>query len=78
MRIKVSIPNDVLKWVDMYARQTNKSRNKILSDALQEHLPRLSSEHVTEAMNRVLATIDEPDDGFVSAAARRTLRRVEW
>jgi len=47
---------------------------------LQEYLARHTPDKVTQAMNKALGEIGETEssDGFVSAAAGRTLQRSDW
>jgi metal-responsive CopG/Arc/MetJ family transcriptional regulator len=78
MKTAVSIPDELFKGAERLARRTRKSRSQLFSDALREYIARHSSEEVTEAMNRVCATLEEPVDQFVSLAARRILESSEW
>ena len=78
MRIAVSIPDDVFRAAERYARHTRKSRSRLYTEALSEYLARHAPDEVTEAMNQVLGQLSEPNDPFVMAAARRILERNEW
>ena len=78
MKTAVSIPDEVFEGAERLARRTKKSRSRLFSDALKEYLARHSPDEVTEAMNKALAEIGEPQDPFVSSAARRVLERSEW
>lgn len=78
MKTAVSIPDDVFEKAERLARRMKKSRSELFSRALTEYLARHAPDHVTEAMNQVCAEIDGEPDPFRSAAARRTLERVEW
>lgn len=78
MKTAVSIPDDLFKGAERFARRTKKSRSRLFSEALQEYLARHAADEVTEAMNRVCAELGETKNPFVSAAARRVLERSEW
>ena len=54
-----------------------KARARDAEDVPTEHVPRHTSDHVTEAMDQVCAEINSELDLFVSAASRRVLERIE-
>jgi hypothetical protein len=58
------------------ARRTKKSRGRLLTDAVPEYVA--CPEKITRAMGVAIAEIDADDDGFVTAAARRILKKSEW
>ncbi len=78
MKTAVSIPDDVFQDADRIARRSKKSRSQLYSDALREYVARHSPDEITETMNRVVNSLDEPIDPFVRSAGRRTLLRNEW
>jgi len=78
MKTAVSIPDPIFEEGERLAHRTKRSRSEVYSRALSEYVARHCPDHVTEAMDRVLAAIDEPVDRFRSTAARRTLKRGEW
>jgi predicted transcriptional regulator len=77
MKIAVSIPDDVYDRAERLAKQSNRTRSRLYSDALGEYLARHGSDEVTDAMNAVVAGIDQ-GDAFVAAAARAVLAKTEW
>jgi metal-responsive CopG/Arc/MetJ family transcriptional regulator len=78
MRTIVSIPDKLFEEAKCLARLTKRSPSSLLSDALSEYLERHSPDKITEAMNAVCKEIDDTEDAFVSAAARRILEKSEW
>jgi len=78
MKTAVSIPDEVFDEAERLARRTKRSRSEIYGRALAEYVARHSPDHVTEAMDRALAELDEPVDLFTSAAGHRVLGRTEW
>jgi len=60
------------------ARRKNKSLSQLSSEALREYVNFHSPDEVTQAMNRICDQIDTAPDRFISAAARRALRRSQW
>lgn len=78
MKTAVSIPNDIFERAEHLAHREKRSRSELYARALSEYVARHAPDSVTEAMDRVLAEIDEPRERFLSRAARRTLERSEW
>lgn len=78
MKTAISIPDDVFRAAERHARRARKSRSQLYAEALSEYLARHAPDEVTEAMNKVVAELNEPIDPFVAAAARRILERSEW
>lgn len=78
MKTAVSIPDELFEEADRLARTTRKSRSQVFSEALREYLARHASDEVTEAMDRVVGEVGQPEGGFAAVAARRTLAKTEW
>jgi len=78
MKTAVSIPDEVFEKVERLARRARRSRSEVFSAALAEYVARHAPDEVTEAMDRVIADVGEPKDGFVVAAGRRILEKSEW
>jgi metal-responsive CopG/Arc/MetJ family transcriptional regulator len=78
MKIAVSVPDDVFEEAERLARRTKRSRSEVYSRALAEYVARHSPDRVTEAMDRALSEIGEPEDQFVRTASRRVLKRSDW
>ncbi|MGH7817844.1 MAG: hypothetical protein ACREOR_10685, partial [Candidatus Binatia bacterium] len=78
MKTAVSIPDKVYAEAERLSRRLKKSRSQVYTEAVTEYVVRHDPEAVTEAMNRVCDAIDTRSDPAVSAAAKRTLRNVEW
>jgi metal-responsive CopG/Arc/MetJ family transcriptional regulator len=74
----ISIPKDLLRAAERFARRTRRSRTRLLTDALREYLARHAPDKVTESMDQAIKEIGEEKDEFVSAVARRRLERTEW
>jgi predicted transcriptional regulator len=74
----VSIPDDVYRQAESFARRARKSRSRLYGEALSEYLARHAPDAVTDAMNRVCDDLGQGSDGFVSAAGRRVLERTDW
>jgi predicted transcriptional regulator len=78
MKTAVSIPDDIFERAEHLAHRAKHSRSELYARALSEYVARHAPDRVTEAMDRVLAEVNQPTDAFLSKVARRTLRRSEW
>ena len=78
MKTAISLPDEVFQAAERHARRVGKSRSRVYAEALAEYLVRHGPDEITAAMNAVVNELNESPDGFVGAAARRTLERVEW
>lgn len=78
MKTAVSIPDDIFERAEQLARRAKRSRSDLYARALSDYVARHAPDRVTEAMDKVLEDLNEPAEGFVSVAARRTLERSEW
>ena len=77
MKTAISIPDDVFQDAEYLAHKMKKSRSEIYSRAVREYVARYAGDRVTEALD---ALNEEPavSDEFMQAAARNTLKSVEW
>jgi len=80
MKTTISVPDDVLRQADRFARRAKKSRSQLFSEAVREYLQRHSPDDVTPAMNRAVDEVQprRKDASFVALAARRSLLATEW
>lgn len=78
MKTAISVPDDVYRDAERYARKAGKTRSQLYSDAVRQYLLQHTPDAVTEAMNDACAKIDQSEDGFARAAAHRALRRESW
>lgn len=78
MKTAVSIPDDLYERAEVLRRRSGRSRSEIFSRALAAYLAQHAPDEVTEAMDRAVATLDEPLDAFTREAGRRVLQRTEW
>ena len=78
MKTAISLPDSVFRAAEKHAHRAGKSRSQLYAEAISEYLDRHAPDEVTEAANRVVDQLEEPTDPFVTAAARRILKRTEW
>jgi hypothetical protein len=78
MKTAISLPDDVFRDAERYAKRANKSRSQVFSEAVSEYLARRSTDAVTESLNTVVDSLGPKADMFASKAAKAALKRVEW
>jgi metal-responsive CopG/Arc/MetJ family transcriptional regulator len=79
MKTAVSLPDPVYHEAERYAKRTRKSRSRLYAEALSEYLARHAPDEVTDGMDAVVDQLgDARPDPFVTQAAHRVLKRVEW
>ena len=78
MKTAISIPKDVFEKAERLAIKARKSRSQIYCEALREYVARHSPDDVTDALNRAMEQIGQPEDRFVTLASAQALARVEW
>lgn len=79
MKTAISLPDDVFRSAERFAKRARKSRSRLYAEALAEYLARHAPDEVTEDMNRVVERLGESArDPFVASTARRVLTSVEW
>jgi predicted transcriptional regulator len=78
MTTSISVPDSVFREAEQLAERLEKTRSQLYTEALVEYLARRSPDTITERLNAVLDSIEEPEDRFVTETAQSVLRRVEW
>ena len=78
MKTAISLPKDVFERAERLALKARKSRSQIYCEALREYVARHSPDDVTDALNRAMEQIGQPEDRFVTLASASALARVEW
>lgn len=78
MKTAVSIPDELHRRADEFARRQGKSRSEVYRDALTDFLARRDSSAVTSALDELEDGLRGDFQGFGAAAAEAVLRRSEW
>jgi predicted transcriptional regulator len=78
MKTAISLPKDIFEKAERLAMKARKSRSQIYCEALREYVARHSPDDVTDALNRAMEQIGQPEERFVTLASARALARVEW
>lgn len=79
MKTAISLPDDLFEPVERLVQCSNRHRSEVYADALREHVARHAPDEITQALDELVAAVDEADtDGFPARAAQRTLSATEW
>ena len=78
MKTAISLPEEVYKEAERFARRTKRSRSQLYSEALAEYLARHSQNNITESMNDVCDKIGQFDQSFIKASSRKILKKEQW
>ena len=78
MKTAISLPDELFRQAESFARRNRKSRSQLYADAMSEYLARHAADSITEKMNLVCDSVDQHHDAFTEEAARRVLSKVEW
>jgi len=71
MKTAVSIPDDIFKEVEVFAREHHYSRSRIFTIAVKEFIDKLKSREILETLNTLYADIESPEDSKVRKKAAR-------
>ena len=78
VKTSVSLPDDLFKRADRFARKQKKSRSQLYAEAIAEYLALHDADEITAALDRVCdATRSENDPAFF-AASLRMLEKIDW
>jgi metal-responsive CopG/Arc/MetJ family transcriptional regulator len=66
MKVAVSIPDSLFADADLLAKRLGVSRSEVYARALGEFVRHHSPDRVTQAMNDVIDSLDEPSDRFAA------------
>lgn len=78
MKTAISVPDAVYAEAERLARRLGKSRSHLYTEALVSFLRRHDGDSVTQAYDRICASVDTAPDPALNAASRRVLERSEW
>jgi metal-responsive CopG/Arc/MetJ family transcriptional regulator len=78
MKTAISIPDNVFKEVEKFARKAKKSRSQLYVEAITEYMERHASDAITDAMNNVTDKLGNIENTFATQAARKILNQEQW
>jgi metal-responsive CopG/Arc/MetJ family transcriptional regulator len=78
MKTAISIPNDIFKTADSFARRKNLSRSAVFTIAVTEFLSHHRDEDVTEQLNKVYGKQESSLDPLLHGIQGASISREEW
>ena len=78
MKTAISIPDDVFKTADSFARRRNLSRSAVFTIAVTEFLSHHRQEDVTEQLNQVYAKEESTLDPVLNQLQFASLPKGKW
>ncbi|RMG01181.1 MAG: hypothetical protein D6726_10005 [Nitrospirae bacterium] len=66
MKTAISIPDDIFKEIESYAREIKCSRSEVFTRAVKEFLERRRSEKMLESLNRIYQEEDRKENEVLS------------
>ncbi|MCY4627638.1 MAG: hypothetical protein OXE58_08745 [Acidobacteria bacterium] len=78
MKTAISVPDELFREADDFAKRTGTSRSRLYSDAVSEYLARRRHEEITAKLNEVLA--EEPNrlDPVLARIQAASIGPDEW
>lgn len=78
MKTAISMPNELFRTADLFAREHKLSRSALISRAVAEFLGHHRAEGVTEKLNRVYAREESRVDPVLSRLQFTSLPKERW
>ncbi len=78
MKVAISLPDPVFSAAEKLAQRLRVSRSQLYAQALEEYLGKRQDVLVTELLNTVYATAQEPLDPALAAAQLEAIDREAW
>lgn len=78
MKTAISIPNDVFRAADKFARHKKLSRSAVFTKAVTEYLCIHGREDITEQLNKVYCKHDSPVDPVMNELQLKSIPKEKW
>ena len=78
MKTAISIPNDIFKTADSFARRKKLSRSAVFTIAVTEFLSHHREEDVTEQLNKVYGKQESSLDPVLHGIQSTSISREKW
>jgi metal-responsive CopG/Arc/MetJ family transcriptional regulator len=81
MKTAISLPDELFESVERIVKRSKRHRSEVYADALREYIARHAPEdETTRQLNEALEAAGDSDEDieFLHAAARQTLKKIEW
>ncbi len=78
MKTAISIPDEVYRVAEDFARSRKLSRSKLFARAVAEYVSRHRQENVTEQLNKVYEKESSAPDPVMQKIAAKSLAKEKW
>lgn len=78
MKTAISIPDELFREADAYAKRHGASRSKLYSDAVAEYLEKRRREDITARLNEVLAETPNDLDPVIARMQAASIGPSDW
>jgi len=78
MKTAISMPDEVFRTADRFARRQHVSRSALITEAVQEFLAHHRQDDVTEQLDCVYGQSESAVDPDIARLQERSVPREEW
>jgi metal-responsive CopG/Arc/MetJ family transcriptional regulator len=78
MKTAVSIPDNIFKSADSFAKRHGISRSELYATAIAEFLSRRRSRHVTSRLDSIYEDVDSALDDEMANLQTRSIQHEKW
>ncbi|MFC5581047.1 CopG family transcriptional regulator [Rhodanobacter terrae] len=78
MKVAISLPDPVFSAAEKLAHRLRVSRSQLYAEAIEEYLGKRQDSMVTEQLNAVYTTVQEPVDSALTVAQLGVIGHEAW
>jgi len=78
MKTAISIPDNLFRKVDQYAKSHGYSRSELFAKAVEQYLEVHPSDHITKQLNEVYSSEQAELNEMLSTMQFSSIEREEW
>ncbi len=78
MKTAISIPDNLFRAVDQYAKSHGFSRSKLFAEAVAEYLKQHPADHITKQLNEVYSSEPTELNETLSTMQFSSIEKEEW
>ena len=78
MKTAISVPDELFREADAYAKRRGATRSRLYSDALAEYLAKRRREDITDKVNEVLAESPNDLDPVIARMQAASIGPSDW
>jgi len=71
MKTAISIPDEIFKEIDKYAKEQDYSRSEVFVTAIKEFLERIKSKQLLDALNEAYADTESSEETLLREKAKK-------